>query len=62
MTNTATPYWIELWTSRNGWRWRIRARNGNKLATSENYSSKTRAVHVDGRLGEATGLEVRVLP
>ena len=34
---------IELFEGKDGWRWRLRAANGEILATSEAYSSKDAA-------------------
>jgi uncharacterized protein YegP (UPF0339 family) len=31
---------IELFQSKDGWRWRLMGRNGRILATSESYSSR----------------------
>ena len=33
-------YYIEVWDSKDGWRWRLMHENGNILAGSEAYSSK----------------------
>lgn len=51
---------IELFRDVNGcWRWRLRASNAEILATSEAYSSKTKARQTAKRLAEATGLKIK---
>ena len=47
-------YRIEVFLGLDGWHWRIRHGNGNKLATSEAYKSKYGAVRVARRMAIAT--------
>ncbi len=52
-------YRIEMWRSKDGWRWRIRHVNGNILASSEAYSTKKDCRDTVAGLAKATGFEVQ---
>lgn len=51
---------VELFYGQDGWRWRIRAQNGEILATSEAYSSKSKALETAEMLDQAlrSGTEI----
>ena len=43
-TDAVTPRYAELYSSSDGWRFRIKAGNGETLATGESYVDKRDAV------------------
>ena len=51
-------YYIEVWESKDGWRWRLMHENGNILADSEAYSSKQMMSKTADNVAEAFKLKV----
>jgi uncharacterized protein YegP (UPF0339 family) len=49
---------VELFEGKDGWRWRLVADNGEKLATSEAYSSKGAAERTAQLVSDTLGVEV----
>lgn len=43
---------IQLFKGRDGWRWRLKGRNGEIVATSEAYARKHNAIRAVGRLNK----------
>lgn len=67
-------YWIETFEGeglvtlasphkdvRREWYWRIKAKNGQPLATSEGYTSKSARDKTVKKFAKATGLEVKAV-
>lgn len=50
---------VELWKSADGWRVRLKGRNGRILLDSEAYSSKTKASQTAGKV--AAELKTKVV-
>jgi len=51
--------WFELWKSKDGWRIRLKARNGCILLSSEAYSTKQSALRTLKMLRRSVKLEIR---
>ncbi|RLF49980.1 MAG: DUF1508 domain-containing protein [Thermoplasmata archaeon] len=44
------PFYYEIWKSKDGWRFRVKASNGRTIMSSEAYSSRTKMIHTLERL------------
>lgn len=53
-----SSYTIELFESKDGWRWRIRHSNTKILVSSEAYSSKRKALNTATKLADAFEIEL----
>ena len=52
---------IEMFMSKDGWRWRIRAFNGRILASSEAYSAFNKCSDIAEKIGRVHKFEVCVI-
>lgn len=43
----------EVWEAKDGWRWRLKAGNGEVVATGEAYSSRSAAVNAQDSVARA---------
>ena len=57
----AKPH-VEVFLGLDGWRFRIRAINGEIMVSSEAYATRSNAIRAAQNLGTAFGLEIKVDP
>jgi len=56
---TSKKYFIEVWKSKDGWRFRIKHLNGNIIASSEAYANKRNMLLSANRLSKEANFPIR---
>jgi len=56
---TSLSYYVQPWQSKNGWRFRIKHRNGQIIASSEAYSTKQAMEKTLKTLTKQLGLKIK---